>query len=40
MRLQFTMEVNNDERLNFLDTIIIIENQIIIFYTSEDNLFW
>jgi len=40
MRLQFTMEVSNDERLNFLDTIIIIENQIIIFYTSEDNFFW
>ena len=30
-RLQFTMEIDNYGRLNFLDTTIIIENQRIMF---------
>ena len=38
-RLQFTMEVSIDDRLNFLDMILIIDSQRIIFNISQNNIF-
>jgi len=38
-RLQFTMEVGNDNRLNFLDTTLIIDNKRIIFDTYHKTTF-
>jgi len=38
-RLQFTMEVDNDNRLNFLDTTLIIDNKRIIFDTYHKTIF-
>ena len=38
-KLQFTMEVGNDNRLNFLDTTVIIDNKRIIFDTYHKTTF-
>jgi len=37
--LQFTMEVGNDNRLNFLDITLIIDNKKIIFDYISQNIF-